>query len=74
MALAGHAMRQTLEMNLRPVLDQPDHRDVIDGLNEEPVLVIHSERKSPLMSSSRNLLRSAVSVVTTSKSLRVDKY
>jgi hypothetical protein len=53
--LAGHAMRHTLQIHLRSVLDQSDHWDVVDGLNEEQVLVVHSEKQSSLTNSSQNL-------------------
>jgi hypothetical protein len=38
--LASHAMRLTLQINLRSVLDRPDHCDVVDGFNEEAVFVL----------------------------------
>jgi hypothetical protein len=42
MGLAGHAMpmRRAMQNNLHSFLDQPERCDVVDDLNEEPVLVL----------------------------------
>jgi hypothetical protein len=44
MGLAGRAMRRTLQINLRSILDQSEPRDVSDSLNEAPVRVSQAIR------------------------------
>jgi GAF domain-containing protein len=49
MGVAGHAMRHLLQINIRSVLDHPDRCDLVDGLNEEPVLVYPFSESSVML-------------------------
>jgi hypothetical protein len=41
-------MRQTLLINLGSVLNRPDRRDVGDGFNDDPVLVLSESRRGDM--------------------------
>jgi hypothetical protein len=41
-------MRQSLPISLHPVLNQPDCRDVGDGLNKDPVLLFSETRRGDM--------------------------
>jgi hypothetical protein len=45
MELDRHAMPHTQQITLRSALDQRDRSDVVDGLNEELVLVLSESRR-----------------------------
>jgi hypothetical protein len=42
------AMRHSLQINLRSVLDRPDRCEVVDSLNEEPVLVLSESHRGDM--------------------------